>query len=71
MKHINTPLTIEQYNDIRKVRDASPFTCNINIYTYINGVRFRLAQWYGIPEEEITDQFIHNFLKNYDKFVRK
>lgn len=60
-------LTLEQYKQIRKVRDGSPFTCNININTYIDGVRFRLAQWYGIPEEEITDEFIYKFLKNLDK----
>lgn len=69
MKHIGSPLTLEQYSQIRKVRDASPFTCNINIHTYINGVRFRLAQWYGIPEEQITDQFIYKFLKTLDKTV--
>lgn len=69
MKHISTPLTLEQYRDISKVRDASPFTCNINIHTYINGVRFRLSQWYGIPEEEVTDQFIYKFLKTLDKTV--
>ena len=69
MKHISSPLTLEQYRDICKVRDASPFTCNINIHTYINGVRFRLAQWYGIPEEQVTDQFIYKFLKTLDKTV--
>ena len=62
-------LTLEQYKQIRKVRDESPFTFNINRNTYIDGVRFRLAQWYGIPEEEITDDFIYTFLKNLDKTV--
>lgn len=62
-------LTLQQYRDICKVRDASPFTCNININTYIDGVRFRLAQWYGIPEEQINDEFIYNFLKKLDKIV--
>ena len=56
------PLTIQQYKQIKQVKDASPFTCNMNINTYINGVRFRLAQWYGISEEKITDQFIYDFL---------
>lgn len=60
------PLTIEQYKQIKQVKDASPFTCNMNINTYINGVRFRLAQWYGISEEKITDQFIYNFLIKLD-----
>lgn len=60
-------LTLEQYRDICKVRDKSPFTCNININTYIDGVRFRLAQWYGIPEEQISDEFIYKFLKTLDK----
>lgn len=61
MQHIDSPLTLEQYRDIRRVRDGSPFTRNINIHTYINGVRFRLSQWYGIPEEQITDQYIYKF----------
>ena len=60
------PLTIQQYKQIKQVKDASPFTCNMNINTYINGVRFRLAQWYGISEEKITDQFIYNFLIELD-----
>ena len=60
------PLTIQQYKQIKQVKDASPFTCNMNINTYINGVRFRLAQWYGIDEEKITDQFIYNFLIKLD-----
>lgn len=60
------PLTIQQYKQIKQVKDASPFTCNMNINTYINGVRFRLAQWYGISEEKITDQFIYNFLIKLD-----
>ena len=59
-------LTIQQYKQIKQVKDASPFTCNMNINTYINGVRFRLAQWYGISEEKITDQFIYNFLIKLD-----
>ena len=63
------PLTVKQYKQIKQVKDASPFTCNMNINTYINGVRFRLAQWYGIQEEEITDQFIYNFLIKLDKTV--
>ena len=63
------PLTIQQYKQIKQVKDASPFTCNMNINTYINGVRFRLAQWYGIDEEKITDQFIYKFLKKFDKIV--
>lgn len=63
------PLTIQQYKQIKQVKDASPFTCNMNINTYINGVRFRLAQWYGIDEEKITDQFIYNFLIKLDKRV--
>lgn len=60
------PLTIQQYKQIKQVKDASPFTCNMNINTYINGVRFRLAQWYGIDEKKITDQFIYNFLIKLD-----
>ena len=60
------PLTIQQYKQIKQVKDASPFTCNMKINTYINGVRFRLAQWYGIDEEKITDQFIYNFLIKLD-----
>lgn len=60
------PLTVQQYKQIKQVKDASPFTCNMNINTYINGVRFRLAQWYGISEEKITDQFIYNFLIKLD-----
>ena len=60
------PLTIQQYKQIKQVKDASPFTCNMNINTDINGVRFRLAQWYGIDEEKITDQFIYNFLIKLD-----
>lgn len=60
------PLTIQQYKQIKQVKDASPFTCNMNINTYINGVRFRLAQWYAIDEEKITDQFIYNFLIKLD-----
>lgn len=60
------PLTIQQYKQIKQVKDASPFTCNMNINTYINGVRFRLAQWHGIDEEKITDQFIYNFLIKLD-----
>lgn len=63
------PLTVQQYKQIKQVKDASPFTCNMNINTYINGVRFRLAQWYGIDEEKITDQFIYNFLIKLDKRV--
>ena len=62
-------LTIQQYRQIKQVRDTNPFTCNINISTYINGVRFRLAQWYGVEEEEITDQFIYNFLIK-DKYIK-
>ena len=69
MKQIGTPLTIEQYKELKQVRDASPFTCNMNIYTYINGVRFRLAQWYGVEEETITDQEVYKFLKKFDKIV--
>ena len=69
MKQIGTPLTIEQYRELKQVRDASPFTCNMNIYTYINGVRFRLAQWYGVEEETITDQEVYKFLKKFDKIV--
>ena len=69
MQHINKPLTLEQYRFIKSVRDESPFTCNMNIHTYINGVRFRLAQWYGVQEQEITDEFIYNFLKKLDKSV--
>ena len=69
MKNIASPLTLEQYKEIKQVRDSSPFTCNMNIYTYINGVRFRLAQWYGVEEETITDQQIYNFLKKLDKTV--
>ena len=61
------PLTIQQYKQIKQVKDASPFTCNMNINTYINGVRFRLAQWYGVEEKTITDQQIYNFLKKLDK----
>ena len=60
------PLTIQQYKQIKQVKDASPFTCNMNINTYINGVRFRLAQWYGIDEEKNTDQFIYNCLIKLD-----
>lgn len=60
------PLTVQQYKQIKQVKDASPFTCNMNINAYINGVRFRLAQWYGIDEEKITDQFIYNFLIKLD-----
>ena len=63
------PLTVQQYKQIKQVKDASPFTCNMNINTYINGVRFRLAQWYGIDEEKITDQFIYNFLIKYWLFL--
>lgn len=69
MKQIGTPLTIEQYKELKQVRDASPFTCNMNIYTYINGVRFRIAQWYGVEEETITDQEVYKFLKKFDKIV--
>lgn len=69
MKQIGTPLTIEQYRELKQVRDASPFTCNMNIYTYINGVRFRIAQWYGVEEETITDQEVYKFLKKFDKIV--
>ena len=61
------PLTLEQYKDIKQVRDSSPFTCNMNINTYIDGVRFRLAQWYGVQEETITDQQVYKFLKKLDK----
>ena len=60
------PLTVQQYKQIKQVKDASPFTCNMDINTYINGVRFRLAQWDGINEEKITDQFIYNFLIKLD-----
>lgn len=67
MKQIGTPLTIEQYRELKQVRDASPFTCNMNIYTYINGVRFRIAQWYGVEEETITDQEVYKFLKSLIK----
>ena len=61
------PLTLEQYKEIKQVRDSSPFTCNMNINTYIDGVRFRLAQWYGVQEETITDQQVYKFLKKLDK----
>ena len=63
------PLTLEQYKEIKQVRDSSPFTCNMNINTYIDGVRFRLAQWYGVQEETITDQQVYKFLKKFDKIV--
>ena len=53
------PLTIEQYKQIKQVKDASPFTCNMNITTYINGVRFRLAQWYGISEEKMDGRYYY------------
>lgn len=69
MKQIGSPLTIEQYKELKQVRDSSPFTCNMNIYTYINAVRFRLAQWYGVEEETITDQEVYKFLKKFDKLV--
>ena len=64
---MENPLTLEQYKEIKQVRDASPFTCNMNINTYIDGVRFRLAQWYGVQEETITDQQVYKFLKKLDK----
>ena len=57
------PLTVQQYKQIKQVKDASPFTCNMNINTYIDRVRFRLAQWYGVQEETITDQQVYKFLK--------
>lgn len=63
------PLTLEQYKEIKQVRDSSPFTCNMNINTYIDGVRFRLAQWYGVQEETITDHQVYKFLKKFDKIV--
>ena len=63
------PLTLEQYKEIKQVRDSSPFTCNMNINTYIDGVRFRLAQWHGVEEQTITDQQVYKFLKKFDKIV--
>ena len=61
------PLTLEQYKEIKQVRDSSPFTCNMNINTYIDGVRFRLDKWYGVQEETITEKQVYKFLKKLDK----
>ena len=71
MLHIDKPLTLDQYRYIKSVRDGSPFTAKMNIHTYIDGVKFRLAQWYGIEKETITDQDVYNYLKKVQKTFQK
>ena len=55
-------LTLAQYKQIKEVKDKSPFTSDLSIVEYINNVRFRLSQWYGIEEEKISDEYVYNFL---------
>lgn len=55
-------LTLAQYKQIKEVKDKSPFTSDLSILEYINNVRFRLSQWYGIAEEKISDEYVYNFL---------
>lgn len=55
-------LTVKQYREIKQVKDSSPFTCSIPLKQYIEGVRYRLSQWYGIDEEKISDEQVYYFL---------
>lgn len=57
-------LTIDQYKEIAKVKDSSPFTRDCSLNEYIRGVRRRLARWQGVPEESITLEQIFFYLSN-------
>lgn len=64
-------LELLQYKFIKEVKDKSPFTQSLGLQEYINGVKFRLAQWYGIDEESVTDADVYNFLKKSQEISQK
>ena len=56
-------LNLNEYRFIREVKDSSPFTEPLKIQEYIDGVRFRLSQWVGVSEDNISDEAVYLLLK--------
>ncbi len=55
-------MNLKQLQEIKQVKDSSPFTCEQSIHEYLQGVRFRISQWIGIPIDEVTDSMIYEYI---------
>ena len=51
-------------NKIIQVKNSSPFTCNLTLDEYIEGVKYRLSVYKGISKDKITLEIIYKYLTN-------
>ena len=56
-------LELNEYKYIKEVKGRSPFTSALTIQEYIDGVKWRLGQWYGVDYTLFTEKDVYIFLK--------
>lgn len=59
-------LELNEYKYIKEVKGRSPFTSTLTLQEYIDGVRWRLGQWYGVDYTLFSDRDVYTFLKYLD-----
>lgn len=57
-------LTMDQLKLIKRVKDSNPFTRDQSLQDYIKGVKYRIAQWYGIQEDSVTLDAVYEHLRD-------
>lgn len=55
-------INLNQYREIKRVRDQNPFTSPLSLTQYIQDVKWRMSNWYGIKIEDISDEDVYSEL---------
>lgn len=56
--------TMDQLKLIKRVKNSNPFTRDQSLRDYIKGVKYRIAQWYGIQEDSVTLDAVYEHLRD-------